>query len=92
MIKKENGITLVSLIITIMLMLIISSTTIHVSKNRFEINNFSKMKNDIIFLDEKVADYYLKYRVLPILRDNDGTGKQYSYTALNFEKNSRGKI
>ena len=89
MIKKEKGITLVSLIIMIMLMLIISSTTINISLNRFKINNFSRMKNDIIFLDEKVSNYYLKYGVLPILRENDGTGKKYNYTPLDFEKNSR---
>lgn len=88
MIKKEKGITLVSLIIMIMLMLIISSTTINISLNRFKINNFSRMKNDIIFLDEKVSNYYLKYGILPILREDDGLGKEYKYTSLDFEKNS----
>lgn len=88
MIKKEKGITLVSLVITIVLMLIIASSTIYVSLNRFEINNFSKMKNDIILLDEKVSNYYLKYAGLPILRESDGLGKKYTYTSLDFEKNS----
>lgn len=88
MIKRENGITLVSLIIVIMLMLIISSTVIYVSMDRFEINNFKKMVNDIELLEDKVSNYYLKYGGLPVLRNSDNTVKEYTYTTLNFEKNS----
>lgn len=88
MIKKEKGITLVSLIITIVLMLIVSSTVIHVSLDRFEVNNLNKMKNDIELLEDKVSNYYLKYGVLPVLRDNTNAKKQYTYTTLNFQKNS----
>lgn len=88
MIKSEKGITLLSLVIIIALMTIISSTVVYMSLDRFEINNFSKMKNDIILLDEKVSNYYLRYNVLPVLREDDGTKKLYTYTSLDFEKNS----
>ena len=88
MIKKEKGITLVSLVITIVLMLIIAGTTVHVSLDRFEINKFNKMKNDIELLQDKVSNYYLKYNTLPVLREDDGSGKLYTYTTLDFEKNN----
>lgn len=78
--KKENGITLVSLIITIVLMFIIAGTTVYTSMDRFEINKLKKMYNDIELLSDKVASYYLKYNVLPIK-------EQYS-TTLNFDKNA----
>lgn len=88
MIKREKGITLVSLIITIALILIISSTVGYSSVKRFEINNLKKMKNDIALLQDKVSTYYLKYGGLPILREADGKGKLYNYTPIDFERNS----
>ena len=40
--KNNKGITLVSLIITIVVMVIISSVTLYTSMERFETNNFEK--------------------------------------------------
>ena len=85
MIRKENGITLVSLMIVIVVMIIISSTTVHISLDRFKINNYNKLKNDIELLEDKVSNYYLKYNVLPILRDENNKPIEYTYTSLNFE-------
>lgn len=66
MIKKEKGIALVSLIITIILMTILASTVVYMSLDRFEINNYRKMINDIELLQDKVSNYYLKYGELPV--------------------------
>lgn len=88
MIKKEKGITLVSLIVTIILMTIIALTVIYMSLDRFEINSLRKMFTDIELLADKVSNYYLKYGVLPILRDDSNSPMQYTYTTLDFEKNS----
>lgn len=84
MIKREKGITLISLIITIALMLIISSVTIYTSLDRFEINKYNKMVNDIELLSDKVSNYYLKYNGLPVLRDNDNNSIKYTYTQVDF--------
>ena len=54
MIKKSNGITLISLCIVIVVMFIIASTTVSISLDRFEINNYNKMISDLELLDEKV--------------------------------------
>lgn len=88
MIKEEKGIALVSLIITIAVMTVIASTVVYMSLDRFEINNLRKMYNDIELLQDKVSNYYLKYGVLPVLRDNTNTPILYPNTNLNFEKNS----
>lgn len=89
MIKRERGITLVSLIITISLMLIISSIVVTMSLERFEINSLRKLKNDLEVLEDKISNYYLKYGVLPVLRNsNDNTPIIYDYTMLDFDKDS----
>jgi len=88
MIKKERGITLVSLVIVIALMLIVSSTVVNISLDRFEINNLRKLFNDIELLQDKVSNYYLKYDVLPILRNNENIGITYPLEKLSFVKNT----
>lgn len=82
MIKNSNGITLVSLVITIAVMIIIASITVSTSMDRFEINNLNKMINDIEFLKEKVSNYYLKYNELPVVKDTDNNSIEY--TNINF--------
>jgi len=67
MIKQEKGITLVTLIITIILMIIITSTVVYTSLERFEINTSNKMINDLELLNDKVSNYYKKYGILPVL-------------------------
>ena len=88
MMKKEKGIALVSLIIVIIVMTIVASTVVYMSFDRFEVNNLRKMYNDIELLEDKVSNYYLKYGGLPVLRNNTNTPIQYTYTTLDFEKNS----
>ena len=79
--KNNKGITLISLIITVAVMLIIVGTTVYTSLDRFEINRLKKMYNDIELLSDKVENYYLKYNGLPIK-------EQYTYTTLDFDKNA----
>ena len=85
--KNKKGITLVSLIITIVVMIIISGTTVSVSYNRFKANNVKKMLNDIQVLNDKIDTYYLKYGDIPILKQN-GNGVVYTYSSLDFDKDA----
>lgn len=85
--KNNKGITLVSLIITIVLMFIIAGTTIYTSTNRFKINNLKKMYNDIELLNDKISTYYVKYGGLPILKNDTGDSILYTYSNLDFDKN-----
>lgn len=79
--KKENGITLVLLIIILGVMAIIASTVVYISLDRFEINNLRMLKNDLELLRDSVSNYYLKYGGLPLLRSGD-TEIKYTYTTL----------
>lgn len=88
MIKREKGITLASLIIAIAIMLIITSTTIYISFDRFEVNNLNKLSNDIELLEDKVSNYYLKYGVLPVLRETISNNPIKYDGTLNFVPNT----
>ena len=85
--KTNRGITLVTLIITIIVILIIAGTTVYTSLDRFEINRLKKMYNDIELLSDKVNNYYLQYKGLPLVKDTNNNAIQYTYTTLDFEKN-----
>lgn len=86
-IKKNKGITLISLVITIVVMLIVTSITVYTSVERSEKNKLNKMINDLKFLSDKVSNYYLKYNGLPIVRDSENNLIKYTYTQLEFEQN-----
>lgn len=64
-------------------MLIIVGTTVTVSLDRFEINSYRKMVNDIKLLDDQISNYYLKYEALPLLRDNNNSPIKYTYTSID---------
>lgn len=86
--RNNSGITMVSLIITIVVMLIVASTTVFVSLDRFESNNLDKMYNDIKLLADKVNNYYLKYNGLPVARKATSNEPiKYDYTTFEFTKN-----
>lgn len=67
--NKNSGITIISLIITIIILLILSGTvyTINLSNNAKPYNN---MRSDIKQLEDKALVYYNKYRQLPKIDDD----------------------
>lgn len=83
--KSNKGITLVTLIITIVVIFIVAGTTVYTSLDRFEINRYNKMKNDLELLSDKVANYYLKYNSIPVVRDE--TNSPILYPIPEFDKN-----
>lgn len=88
MIKSDKGISLLSLVITIVIMTIIASVTINTSKDRYEINNINKMINDIELLEDKVSNYYLRYNAIPVVRDVDNNIPiEYKHTTISFDTN-----
>ena len=86
--NNQNGITMVSLLIIVIIMGIIISITIATSLDRFELNKIQQMYNDIHLLSDKVSNYYLQYNGLPILRNEQGEAIEYMHTSLDFDKNS----
>lgn len=89
MIRRNKGISLVSLVITIALMIIISSVTIYTSMDRFKINNLNKMINDLQLLEDKVSNYYLKYGTIPVVRtEQNNTPIEAEYDLDDYQKNN----
>ena len=63
---NEKGISIITLIITVVVMLILSTTLITSSRNSPNVQNFNKMDADIKILEDKIAIYYNKYGQIPI--------------------------
>ena len=85
--KKQSGITLISLIVTIVIILIITGTTVYTSMDRFKVNNVQKMNNDIELLNDKINNYYVQYGGLPVLKDSSNNAIKYTFSNIDFEKN-----
>ncbi len=65
MTKNNKGITMVSLIMAVILMLIIASTLVYNSKNSIELKRINNMYSDIKNLKEKILVYYSSYGSIP---------------------------
>ena len=66
MIKKNKGITLISLSIAVIILLIITGMIVYSAKDSMYIKNLTNMQNDIANLRDKVSLYYLKYGNIPV--------------------------
>ena len=71
-IKKQNGISLIALTTTILVLSIVTSILVYNAKDNIEIREYKKLDNDLEVLQEKVEMYYLKNEKLPVLeKDNE---------------------
>ena len=66
LIKKNKGITLISLSIAVIILLIITGMILYSAKDSIDIKNLTNMQNDIANLRDKVSLYYLKYGNIPV--------------------------
>lgn len=76
-IKSNRGLTLISLVLTVIVILIITAAMIYNTKNQIQMKSVQNLSNDIEILNAKVDEYYLKYGELPKLSNytypnNDG--------------------
>lgn len=67
--RKNKGITMISLVITIIVLLILTSVTIYNGLAQLGIKRVNNLYADIDSLSTKVAEYYLKNETIPIYND-----------------------
>lgn len=67
--KENRGITLVTLILAIVIMLIISSILIYNSGTATKTKALNNMYNDIRSLTNKIQIYYSKYGEIPVIKE-----------------------
>lgn len=89
--KNNKGITLISLVLTVIVILIITSAMIFNTKNQLEMRKIQNLSNDIETLNSKVDEYYLKYGELPKLCNyTDSESKNFKNRG-DFEKSLQDK-
>ena len=63
--KKENGITLVSLVIATIVIVILANVIIYNVRDNLKVGNLKEMQNDISNLRDKVSSYYSENGKIP---------------------------
>ncbi len=89
-IKKQKGITMVSLVITVIILLILTNVLIYNAKDSIYINSLTNLYNDIELLDSKISEYYEEKGKIPakikytnisnlsnVISKNNDTGEFY---------------
>ena len=64
-IKKEKGVTMVALVITVIILIILTSMLIYNATDSAQIKALTNLYNDIELLREKVSEYYNEYGKIP---------------------------
>lgn len=64
-IRKEKGITMVALVITVVILLILTNMLIYNAQDNIYIKALTNLYNDISMLREKVSAYYNEYGKIP---------------------------
>lgn len=92
-IKNQKGITLMAEVITVVVFLLILSTISYSSMSSLQVRALNSMYADILVIQEKAVNYYLKYGEAPIgdevtananhLNPNDDPAKYYK---VDFNK------
>ena len=68
-IRNNNGITLMSEVVAVLLLIIIVSIISYSSKSSLQVKNLNNMYTDIVNIQERATNYYLKYRKAPITEE-----------------------
>ena len=63
--NSNNGITIISLVVTIVIILILSGVVVSNVNIRADIGKLNNMYADLTLLEEKVLTYYNRYNVIP---------------------------
>lgn len=64
--KKQKGITLITLSITVLVLVILTEVLIYNIQDNLKIESLRNMQNDIANLRDKILTYYEKYNTIPI--------------------------
>ena len=81
--KNERGITLLTLVLTIVILLIVTTALMMNSHTSVNLSNITRLQNDIDALTDRVAVYYVKNGKLPIYRE-DSEYYKYKKDELKF--------
>lgn len=90
--KNSKGITLISLMVTIIALLIVSNITIYSVKDSLGIGRLKDMQNDIENLNDKISAYYNQYGTLPIINEEYTNITEIKDAGLISETVDKGKF
>ena len=69
-INNNKGITITTLVVTVIIMLILTSTVVMKLNDSSEISKLNNLYADIKLLEDKVLEYYNDYGTLPVKGDS----------------------
>ena len=87
--RKEKGITMITVTISVIILLIITGILVYNARDAVYIKNYNGLKNDIELLRDKVAEFYNEYGSIPAktkcAKISTGIESVFNQTELNNE-------
>lgn len=69
-IKSEKGITITTLVITVILMMIMTMILAKNARTTMQVSNLTRLQTDIEALNDRISAYYVKNNRLPIIDES----------------------
>lgn len=70
-VKNQKGITIMAEVITVVIFILILTTISYSSMSSLQVRALNSMYADIVVIQEKAANYYLKYGEAPVKTDEE---------------------
>ena len=89
--KSSKGITLISMILAVIVLMIIIGTISYSSRSSFQARSLQNLYTDVDGINDAVSVYYMKNKILPIYTsyyDYNGNPQNYGYITLPNTYNS----
>ena len=81
-IKENKGITLISVVLSIIVLLVLTSIIIYNVQDNFKIEKLGKLESDIANLRDKISIYYSQYEDIPAKAEYTNTGNIDSISSV----------
>lgn len=85
-IKNQKGITIVSLVMTVIILTILSTIAISTVKSSNNVGPYNKMIADINLLEDKLLIYYNKNGEIPVKENTEETINDTIYMQIDISK------
>lgn len=81
--RNERGITLITLIVTVVILAIITVSLAVNSYSSINLSKLTRLQNDVEMLNDRIAAYYVKEGKLPIYKEENTNFQIEKTTLLN---------
>ena len=65
--RNKRGVTMISLVVTIIVMIVVTTAIVYRTKNQVNLQKYDALQSDIMAINNAIQEYYLKNNDVPVI-------------------------